>query len=214
MPSLVAAFFALLLSGTALAQGLPPVRGKQAGDVVLGAGAALVRPDDGGRIPLIGGTARIGDATIPWIDAAYFLRPEVALNVTVGTARLPVGIHDSAFGDLDLGDVLTLSPMLLLQLHPWPAARISPYAGLGPSLTFFTDRRGALTPPASRLSIDPAPGFAINAGVDVELTPHWRATLDLRKLFVRANAEVEPGPIRARAQIDPWVFAAGLRYRF
>jgi outer membrane protein len=216
MRAIASALFALglVLPGATAAQTLPPLRGKQAGDIVIGAGIAAVRPDDGGRVPLIGGAATIGNATIGWLDAAVFLRREVALNFTVGTARLPVGIRGSALGDLDLGDVLTLSPMLLLQIHPWPAARISPYAGLGPSLTFFTDRRGAMSPPASRLSIDSAPGFVLNLGVDAELTPHWRLTLDMRKMFVRANAEVEPGPIRARAQLDPWVFAIGLRYRF
>jgi outer membrane protein len=173
-----------------------------------------VRPDDGGRVPLIGGQATVGDAGTPFVDATLFLRPQVALNATIGLARLPVGIRDTAFGTLDLGDVLTLSPMVLLQLHPWPQARRSPYACLGPSLTFFTDRRGALTPPASCLTIDPAPGFVLNLGLDAELGPAWLATLDLRKMFVRANAEVEPGPIRARAQIDPWVLSLGLRYRF
>jgi outer membrane protein len=62
--------------------------------------------------------------------------------------------------------------------------------------------------------LDAAPGFVLNAGMDYEAAPNWLLNLDVRRLFVRTDAEVNSGLVRARAVVDPWIVAAALRYRF
>jgi hypothetical protein len=33
-------------------------------------------------------------------------------------------------------------------------------------------------------------------------------------MFIRTTIEVDPGPVRARVTVDPWVIGAALRVRF
>jgi outer membrane protein len=57
-------------------------------------------------------------------------------------------------------------------------------------------------------------GWALNAGVDYELSPHWAANFDVKKLFLRPDVSVNGGAIGARADLDPWIIGPGVRYRF
>lgn len=50
--------------------------------------------------------------------------------------------------------------------------------------------------------------------IDYEAAPNRLLNLDVRRLFVRTDAEVNSGLVRARAVVDPWIVAAALRYRF
>ena len=210
--TLAAALLALSFPQAADAQ--QERRGKRAGDFVIGFGAVAVLPQSGGRVDTIGGRPTIGDAGAPALDLTWFATQRLALNVTGAAVRLPVAVEGSLLGDLKLGNVQTWSPTLLLQVHPLPHAAISPYFGAGPSMTFFPDRGGSVTPPASRVRFETTPGFVLNAGVDLELAPNWLVNLDVRRIFIRTTIEVDPGPVRARATVDPWVIGASLRVRF
>ena len=56
----------------------------------------------------------------------------------------------------------------------------------------------------------------INAGLDVEIAPNWALNLDVKWLYLRPDVAVETtvGRINATANIDPWIFGIGVRYRF
>jgi len=113
-----------------------------------------------------------------------------------------------------LGHVWVLPPTLTMQFHPLPASRLSPYIGAGLNLTFFYGYGGDRSAPVNRVRIDTTPGFALNAGLDYEITPHWLANLDVKKIFLRPDVSVNSGMIRGRADLDPWVIGASVRYRF
>lgn len=213
-----AAMGAALMGAPAQAQGLmgelPGFRGKQAGDLVVGFGAIGVLPQKGGRVDAIGGKPEASDTLTPQLDLTYFLTSNLSLNLIAATSRHDVSVQGSALGDVDLGRVWVLPPTLTLQFHPLPAARLSPYVGAGVNYTVFYGEGGGRTPPVSKVDVENSWSWALNAGVDYALTPNWGLNLDVKKLFLRPDVSVNGGAIGARADLDPWIVGAALRYRF
>ncbi|MDI3308360.1 MAG: OmpW family outer membrane protein [Acetobacteraceae bacterium] len=203
---------AMLGVGAAVAQEAP--RGKQAGDFVLGFGAIGVLPQSGGRVGLIGGEPRASDSATAQLDFTYYLTRNFSLNLIAATSQHDVSVANSALGNVKLGHVWVLPPTLTVQYHPLPASRLSPYIGAGLNLTFFYGYGGDRSAPVNRVRIDTTPGFALNAGLDYEITPHWLANLDVKKIFLRPDVSVNSGMIRGHADLDPWVIGASVRYRF
>jgi outer membrane protein len=197
---------------------LEPVRGKQAGDVVVGLSAIGVLPENrGGRVEAIGGRPHASDSATAQLDVSYFFTPWLSANLIAATTRHDIEARGTALGTVDLGHVWALPPTLTLQVHPLPASRFSPYLGLGVNHTVFYAESGRRTPGIASVDVRNAWGMAVNFGADIELAPRWALNLDAKKiLFLEPEALVNTatGTIRARADISPWVIGAGIRYRF
>ena len=204
------ALAAIAVTGAA-AQDAP--RGKKAGDFVVGLGAIGVLPSNGGNTS-IGGKPEASNAATAQLDFTYFMLPQVALNLIAATSQHDVSVKGSALGDVKLGSVWVLPPTLTLQIHPLPESRISPYAGIGLNYTFFYGYGGNKTPPVSRVRIDSTPAFAAVVGVDYELAPNWLLNVDAKKILLRPDVSVNSGTVTAKANLDPWVIGASVRYRF
>lgn len=190
------------------------VRGKQAGDFLIGLGAVGVLPENGGHVDTIGGKPHASNSASPQLDVTYFMAPQVALNLIAASTQHDVSVRGSALGDVKLGHLWVLPPTLTLQLHPFPASRISPYVGAGINVSFFYGYGGHQTPPVNRLRVDTTPAFAVVAGVDYELTPNWLLNVDAKKILLRPEASVNSGLLHAKVDLDPWVVGASVRYRF
>ena len=76
------------------------VRGKQAGDFVVGLGAIGVLPSNGGtrrsHRRQAGGEQQ---RAAPQLDFTYFITPNIALNLIAATTRHDVSVKGSALGD-------------------------------------------------------------------------------------------------------------------
>lgn len=206
-----AAALAATVATGAVAQDAP--RGKQAGDFVIGLGGIAVLPGNGGHTS-IGGKPEASNSGTAQLDFTYFFVPQVALNLIAATTQHDVSVKGSALGDVKLGSAWVLPPTLTLQIHPLPGARISPYVGAGLNYTFFYGYGGNKTSPVSRVRIDSTPAFAMVAGVDYELAPNWLLNVDAKKILLRPDVSVNSGAVTARANLDPWVVGASVRYRF
>lgn len=206
---------AMLLAGAggAMAQDAAP-RGKRAGDIMVGFGAVGVLPTNGGTVGLIGGSPNASNSASPLLDGTYFFTPNLAINLIAATTRHQVEVRNSALGTVNLGSVWALPPTLTAQYHFLPNSRISPYAGVGLNLTLFYGYSGNLTPPVTRVRLDPSIGIAPNIGVDYELAPNWLLNLDAKWIMMQPDVSVNSGLIRARADINPFVISGALRYRF
>lgn len=204
------ALAATLVTGAA-AQDAP--RGKKAGDFLVGLGGIGVLPSNGGHTS-IGGKPEASNSGTAQLDFTYFLAPQVALNLIAATTQHDVSVKGSALGDVKLGSVWVLPPTLTLQIHPLPESRISPYAGIGLNYTFFYGYSGSKSAPVNRVRIDSTPAFAAVIGVDYELMPNWLLNLDVKKILLRPDVSVNSGAVTARANLDPWVVGASVRYRF
>jgi outer membrane protein len=203
-----------MAAAPAMAQDAP--RGKQAGDLVIGFGAIGVLPANGGQVNGIAGVPKASNAATPQLDATYFFTPNLAINVIAATSQHDVRVAGVANTgtNLRLGHVWALPPTVTLQYHPFPTARLSPYVGAGLNVTLFYGHGGTLSPGINRVRVDPSIGPALNIGVDYEVAPNWLVNFDVKKIFMRSDVSVNNGAVTARANIDPWVIGASVRYRF
>ncbi len=204
---------AALLASTGLASA-QEVRGLRAGDLMVGFGAVGVLPTNGGRVGVIGGTPEASNSASPLLDFTYFFTPNFSANLIAATTHHNVRVRNSALGNVSLGHVWALPPTLTLQYHPMPTARFSPYVGLGLNVTWFYGNGGGAPGVVNRVRLDPTVGVAPSVGFNYEIAPNWGANLDLKWILMQPDVSVNSGAIRARADINPFVLGATLRYRF
>ena len=81
----------------------------------------------------------------------------------------------------------------------------------------FYGEGGRRNPAVSSVDVHNAWALALNAGVDVEITPNWLFNLDVKRLqFLEPDVRVNTalGRINANAELNPWVIGASVRFRF
>src|SRR3954451_16024021 len=90
------------------------VRGKRAGDIVVGPGAiGLLPANSGGSVDTIGGRVHATDSASPQLDLTYFATPHVAFNLITATTEHDISVQGSPAGQtLPLGHVWALPPTL------------------------------------------------------------------------------------------------------
>ncbi|MCS6892460.1 MAG: OmpW family protein [Rhodovarius sp.] len=202
----------MLAGGPAQAE---EARGKRAGDLVLGLGAVGVIPTNGsGRVDLLGGHPRASASGFPLADVTYFLTPQLSANLIASTTYHTLQVRNSALGTLNAGSVWALPPTLTLQFHPLPQARLSPYLGVGFNTSFFYGHSGPYSAPVTRVRVGTSFGVAANLGLDYEITPNWLANLDLKWIQMQPRLGINGGALGGRADLNPFVVSAAVRYRF
>lgn len=186
-------------------------RGKQAGDFLIGLGAIGVLPNNGGSTS-IGGTPEASNAATAQLDFTYFLSPMLSLNLIAATTQHDVSARGTALGDVKLGHVWVLPPTLTAQIHPFPAARFSPYVGAGLNYTiFYNEKKGQ----ANSISYDDNIGYALQAGIDYAIAGAWSLNIDVKKLWLSTDVKANVGiPVKADVDLNPWIFGVGVGYRF
>lgn len=214
----IGAAAATTASAQAPAPTMPAVRGKQAGDFLIGLSAIGLVPQNGGTVSVIGGTAEASSSATAQLDFTYFFTPWLSANLIAATTRHDLEVVGSVVGDVPLGRVWALPPTLTLQVHPLPASRFSPYLGLGVNYTiFYGESSHGRSPLVTHVNVGNSVGMALNAGLDIEVAPNWLVNIDLKKiLFLEPTAKVDTvvGRVQTTAEINPWVFGVGFRYRF
>lgn len=189
-----------------------------------------VLPDEGADLSVAGtslvGDVDIGDQYVPELDITYFLNDNIAVELI-----LAVTPHDvDAVGvtvpgaltnaDIDLGDVWLLPPTLTAQYHFNTDGRVKPYVGAGVNATFFFNEDEG--PVADGIEYDASVGFALQAGVDIDLDGEpggWAFNADVKKIWINPDVTVDfssalGASLDAEVDIDPLVVGLGLGYRF
>ena len=105
--------------------------GKSAGDWLVRGRAVIVAPDESSTIGVIGGEAAVDEAYMPEVDFSYFFTDNIAAELVLTSTNHDVAAEGTSLGDVDLGDVWLLPPVLALQYHFAPKATVSPYIGGG-----------------------------------------------------------------------------------
>lgn len=207
--------FAAALAGALLvglaASAAEAQQGKSAGDLLVRLRGIAVIPDDRARIEGIGGDTDLSNAVVPELDFTYFLTDNLALELILATTPHDIDVKNSAIGDRKIGEVWLLPPTLTLQYHFMPKEAFSPYLGAGVNYTWFygIDEKE----PIDKIDIDPSFGWALQAGFDYRLADRWYLNVDVKKIFLDADAEIDRA-IDAEVEIDPWIFGLGIGYRF
>lgn len=201
---------AMSVPAVASAQSFKP---KSAGDFMIRGRALAIVPDESSSVEAINGDVDVDKAFTGEVDFSYFATDNIAVELIAATANHDVKLEDSAAGDLDLGDVWLLPPTLTAQYHFMPKSRFSPYIGAGVNFTAFF---GADSGQADDIDYENSVGPAFQFGFDYALDGPWSFNLDVKKLFINSDVEVEAlgTTVDADVDINPWVVGVGLAYRF
>jgi outer membrane protein len=187
--------------------------GKTAGSVMVRLRGVGVLPQTSSSITPIGGHVEASDRAAPEIDASYFFTENIAVELVATTTRHRITAHDTAAGDVDVGNVRLLPPTLTAQWHFLPDQALSPYVGAGINYTWFFDTSVPHTV-VNSVSYDDEFGAVIQAGLDYHITGRWYANLDVKQVFLNTTAKINGGAIRANVDLNPTIIGAGIGYRF
>jgi outer membrane protein len=121
----------------------------------------------------------------------------------------------------EIADTWIFPPALTLQYHFTSLGRFEPYVGAGVQyIDFFDTGTGINRLGATSVSIDDAWGFTLQAGFDISLGNGWSLNADVNKTWLDTtitwhnNAALGGVNVVGDADLDPWIFSAGLGYRF
>lgn len=203
---------ALATAGSAQAQDFKP---KAKGDIVLNVRVTDVAPSGSDPITTLAGAstglrAKASYDVMPTLGIAYFLSDHVAVDVTLGTTNHTVRAKGPAT-DIKVKETWVLPPVVALQYHFAPQARVSPYVGAGVNYMLFysgSDKNGF------NLKIDDGFGAALQAGVDIATRDRWTVNLDVKKIFFETDAVDRSKGLKSKVTLNPWVLSAGVGYRF
>ena len=155
----------------------------------------------------IGGDIDAKNDVVPEFDITYFFTDHIATELILATSKHE--LRHSAAGKL--GDAWILPPTLTVQYHFDRSGKFSPYLGAGLNYSMFYGEDSAAG--FSGLDVDGGLGYALQAGTDIWLDDHWGLNLDVKKVWLNVDATLNGG-IRADVDLDPWIFGAGVSYRF
>jgi outer membrane protein len=206
---------ALTTPGAALAQ-------TQKGDVLVRLRGIVVAPTEkSGEVSGIPGS-RVGvtNSVMPEVDFTYMATDHIGTELILATTKHDATGRGSLSGLGKIASTWALPPTLTLQYHLNPKGKVRPYVGAGVNYTIFYSEKasdalkGALGPTKVRMS-DSA-GYALQAGVDVDLGRRTFLNLDVKYLDIDTTTQLitDAGASRVRVSLDPIVIGAGVGMRF
>lgn len=160
---------------------------------------------------------------------SYAFTPHIAATLL---AAAPFEHDINGAGELeglDIGETRHLPPSLTLEYRFNPTGKIRPYVGAGINWTWFfeSDSEPALTTAlddilgggvnSTDLDLDNSFGFALNAGIDWQLTDRWGINTSVWFLDLDSKADVfinNDFVTEVDVAVDPIVFTLGLSYQF
>lgn len=151
----------------------------------------------------------VSDRLIPEIDIDYAFTDTLSAELVL---TIPQEHSVSLAGVGKLGTFKHLPPTLLFQYRGLPGAAIRPYVGVGVNFTLIWD--DYLSVAGVPLGLEGnSTGLALQAGVDWKIKERLYFNLDLKRANIRSS--VSAGAARlTTARLDPWLYAAGVRYEF
>lgn len=221
----------------AIAAAFAPILAQaEAGDWVVRARAANVNPNEDSKLGKTvnknvanvmspGAELSVDSNTIPELDISYYITKNIAAELILATgSKHDVSIKgdaNSTVGNQLLGSVDALPPTLTVQWHFNPDQTIDPYVGAGINYTNFLDkklniRQGALA--GSKIKVDnDSWGYALQAGVDVNLKDGWLLNADVKYVAIDTTVELKTSGVWKKIDsldINPWVFGIGIGKKF
>lgn len=172
------------------------------------------------------------ETTNSWLPTAtlsYFFNDNLAVELFCCFAMSGIEINDTGLGaalgggpiDGEAGRAWMFPPALTLQYHVTSLGRFKPYVGAGVQwIHFFDEELADNVTGASKIEVDDAFGFVLQAGMDVELGGGWYFNADVKKSFLDTEvtlhdvAGVAGHTVTVDHDLDPWVFSVGVGYRF
>lgn len=209
---LLATFAFAAFAGAAQAQDFTP---KAAGTKIVNLRMSVVDPDASDPITTLNGgatglRAHVGSDVMPTLGLTYFLTDHIAVEAIAGTTKHTIRAQGGTT-DVKVKDTWVLPPVVSLQYHLAPDARISPYVGAGVNYMLFY---GGSNKGNFDLSVDDGFGLALQAGVDLAARGPWSVNVDAKKVFFETDAQDRKNGLKSKVKLNPWVLSVGAGYRF
>jgi len=219
------AWAALGLVASLIVAATPAAAGSDSGDAMIRVLGTVVNPDTdatvkAGGLVIPGANANVSTEVIPALTLSYFLNKNLALELFCCFARNEIDGKGSIAGLHEIADTWIFPPALTLQYHFTSMGAWKPYVGAGVQyINFFNTGTGDNLLGASKVSIDDAFGFTLQAGLDFSLGNGWYLNADVKKTWLDTtvtwrNTALGGVNVVGDAAIDPWIFSAGVAYRF
>ncbi|MEC5318829.1 outer membrane protein OmpW [Brenneria populi subsp. brevivirga] len=205
----------LLLMAAAL---LPSfAQAHQAGDIIVRAGTATVRPVEGSDNVLGLGSFKVDNNTQLGLTFSYLVTDNIGVELLAATPfNHKVGLN----GVGTIAEVSHLPPALMAQYYFGEKAdKLRPYLGVGVNYTMFFDEKfndRGKSNGLSDLSLTNSWGVAAQAGLDYNLDENWLINASLWWMDIDTDVKFNAGGQRQTidTRLDPWVFMFGVGYRF
>jgi outer membrane protein len=199
-----------------LAAAAPAYAGSEAGNFMVRVQGTVVDPDSSATVKSGGVVQSTWDAevsteVIPTLTLSYFLNKNIAVELFCCFAKHSAEGKGGIDG-MDLGDFWIFPPALTLQYHFDNFGAFKPYVGAGVQyIHFFSEGNSDL---GTKIELDDAFGFTLQAGVDVAIGGGWYLNADVKKTFIDTDASWGSSGVTAEVDIDPWIYSLGVGYRF
>lgn len=194
-----------------------------AGDVLVRLRTILVAPTEKAGPILPGvptGSVKVDDAAMPEVDFTYMITDHIGAELIASTTKHDIPGTGAIAGLGKVADTWALPPTLTLQYHFLPKGHVRPYLGAGVNYTIFhsssaSDSLNAALG-ATKVKLDDSFGYALQAGVDVDITRKVFVNLDVKFIDIDTTARLTTGSAvnKIAVSLDPFVFGAGLGFRF
>jgi outer membrane protein len=206
----------------ALALGASPALAAQ-GDVLVRLRAIAVVPQEKvgpvlPTFPTSGG--RITDAYAPEIDFTYMVTDHIGVELIAATTKHCVEGGGALAGVGRLACTWVLPPTLTLQYHFAPEGKIHPYVGAGVNWTMFYNEKASsqlnTAIGATDVNLSNSFGFALQAGMDFDLSEKMFLNVDVKYVDMDTNARLQTGALvnNLKADINPLIIGVGVGWRF
>lgn len=166
------------------------------------------------------GSVSVDNAYVPELDFTYFFTNNIAAELILATSPHDISGAGALSGLGKIADTMALPPTLTLQYHFAPEAMVRPYVGAGVNWTVFysEDASSSLETAigATDVSLDDSFGWAVQAGVDIDITKRIFLNLDVKYIDIDTTATLDTsGVINAvDVKLDPVVAGIGIGMRF
>ena len=218
-------FFALV-TGAAAIVAVPAQAqdtGIAAGDVLVRLRGIVVAPNEesGPILPGIpAGSVTVDDAVMPEVDFTYMATDTIGFELIASSTKHTINGAGAISGLGEVASSWVLPPTLTVQYHFAPKSRFRPYVGAGVNYTIFYSGEaspslvGALGP--TTVKMDDSFGYAVQAGVDLDITDKVFLNFDVKYIDMDTTARLNTGGTvnTIDVSIDPFVFGAGVGFRF
>lgn len=197
----------------------------EAGDVLLRLRGIVVAPneDSGSILPgFPGEEASVDNAVAPEVDVTWMATDHIGFELIAATTKHTASGISGTTGSIGpLTSTWVLPPTLTVQYHPVVNGPIRPYVGAGVNYTLFysEDPSRALEAAVgeTRVSMSDSFGWAVQAGVDVDISRNLFLNFDVKYIDIDSTATLRTanaGTQRVRMSLDPFVFGVGIGTRF
>lgn len=157
---------------------------------------------------------------VPELDFTYMFTDNIGAELILATSKHTATGASGPVAGVPLLTTWVLPPTLTLQYHLMPKSSVRPYVGAGINYTiFYSENASSQVDSAfgpTDVSLSSSFGWALQAGVDVDISPKVFLNFDIKYIDMSTTATLTTGALINKVDVDinPIVAGVGLGMRF